>query len=352
MWFFTMLLLILMNMFSCDDAEIAPANTIHVPSQNQPFKKLSEYNLFQYPFNQLQPVNGVLSYQLNTPLFSDYAEKARFVYVPDGEKIVYDADEVFNFPVGSILVKNFYYGNEDQKNLIETRLLIHYEDGWIGFPYVWDNDQKDAQLVIGGADKILQRPDMDGETFLYKVPNQNQCKGCHAFNNKLVPIGPKAGNLNRVVKANGESINQLDYWISKRILDGLESSGQANAFAIWDDPTSGTLVERARTYLDVNCSHCHRPEGAANNTGLFLNLLETNKTRLGFCKFPVAAGQGSGGRKYDIVPGKPDESILMYRVETVEPASKMPEIGRQLIHKEGVELLRDWIQSLEEEPCN
>src|SRR5690606_39301242 len=99
-------------------------------------------------------------------------------------------------------------------------------------------------------------------------------------------------------------------------------------YPVWDDPSSGSLDDRARVYLDVNCGHCHRREGTANNTGLYLNIEERDPTRNGFCKQPIAAGPGYGGRSYDVVPGQPDQSIRLYRMEYVEPASRMTVLGR------------------------
>jgi hypothetical protein len=168
----------------------------------------------------------------------------------------------------------------------------------------------------------------------------------------MVPIGPKAGNLNKSAIIDGVVINQLDHWITLGVLSGLSSSQHAPLYSQWDDPETGSLDNRARVYLDVNCGHCHRPEGPANNSRLFLNLEESNPFNLGFCKSPVAPGRGTGGRLYDILPGEPDQSILLYRMESNEADIRMPEIGRNLAHSEGIELIRDWIYSLGDQSCN
>ncbi len=346
-----MMIILFLSLGACDKDIVDPECKVNIPGRDDPFEKLSQYCLFQHPINQLQPVNGVLSYELNTPLFSDYANKARFIY-SGGKAIKYAPEKTFDFPVGSILIKNFFYGEGEEKFLLETRLLIHYPEGWIGLPYVWNDKQNDAFLTIGGADINIERPDAKGVFFKYKVPNQNQCKGCHSVNNQISPIGPKAGNLNRSVLINGSTLNQLEYWASWDILDDFNSLDDTPRYAVWNDPSTGSLEDRARAYLDANCGHCHRPEGPANNSGLNLYFQETNKSKLGFCKLPVSAGQGSGGLPYDIVPGDPDQSIMIYRMSSTDPRAKMPEIGRQLIHKEGVELIREWIASLEDDPCD
>jgi len=108
----------------------------------------------------------------------------------------------------------------------------------------------------------------------------------------------------------------------------------------WDDPASGSLQDRARAYLDVNCAHCHNPEGSASNSGLFLRWTDPVNVNYGIGKRPTAAGRGSGGMEFAIAPGEPDRSFLIYRLESTEPGIAMPELGRSTVHKEGAALLR------------
>ena len=110
----------------------------------------------------------------------------------------------------------------------------------------------------------------------------------------------------------------------------------------WSDE-SQNINDRVRSYLDVNCGHCHSPTGNANSTGLYLHLDETRDIHLGIYKKPVATGRGSGGLKYSIVPGKPEESILLHRMISLDPGVMMPESGRALSHQEAVEMVREWI---------
>jgi hypothetical protein len=112
---------------------------------------------------------------------------------------------------------------------------------------------------------------------------------------------------------------------------------------------SKPLEQRALAYLDINCAHCHNPAGQAQTSGLFLDWKTTDKTAYGFMKTPVAAGRGSGGRQYDIVPGRPDQSILYYRMASTDPGVMMPEMGRKLNHAEGLKLIEEWIKSLQPE---
>jgi hypothetical protein len=115
--------------------------------------------------------------------------------------------------------------------------------------------------------------------------------------------------------------------------------------ANWRDP-SQSLEARARAYLDVNCVHCHSATGPANTTGLSFEPAVATDRHLGVCKPPVAAGRGTGDHLIDIVPGRPDDSILPYRLASTEPGVMMPEQGRGTVHREGLALIRDWIAAM------
>ncbi len=373
--------------------------------------KLSDWRLMTAANGALTLSTGVNPYDLATPLFTDYALKLRTVTMPKGEAAVYRSDEAFDFPVGTIVSKTFYYpttGGEWASDvavgpeptlakgvlplvgvrLVETRLLVRRADGWVAIPYVWNDEQTDAVLHRTGATKTLtlHRPDGRAEPFAYVVPNQNQCAGCHATNNttrKLSPIGLKARHLNKPSTFEA-GVNQLDHWILSAMLAGAPSApplaGELSAQrteggpsdyvspppspaatpppqageekfprnASWTDE-SETLDARARAYLDANCSHCHSDVGPADTSGLDLRPHVPFGPSYGACKSPIASGGGSGGRLYDIVPGKPEESIFVYRMETTKPGHMMPELGRSTSHEEGVALIAEWIAAMEGE---
>jgi uncharacterized repeat protein (TIGR03806 family) len=180
----------------------------------------------------------------------------------------------------------------------------------------------------------------------YVIPNTNQCKGCHDLSKTVTPIGPKARNLNKDFDYPEGRFNQLAYWTKIGYLKGAPPPAQAPKLAVWDDPASGTLDARARAYLEINCAHCHNPHGPANTTGLYLLAAQTDPMRLGLCKVPVSAGQGSGDLLFDVVQGKPEESILVHRMESNTPKIMMPELGRSMVHLEGLALIREWIASM------
>ncbi len=316
--------------------------------------KLSEFNFFKGELRNLDPNNNIFSYQVNAPLFSDYAEKARFIYLPEGEKmnLTGQPDSLFfELPVGTILIKNFYYSfdqrhPENGRRILETRLLLHEKSGWKPLEYIWNDAQTDADLAVAGGNFPVNWTDENGkkQSIEYLAPNLNQCKSCHSFDGKFVPIGINLRQLNQSQSAE----NQLVNWQKNDLLTVPENFGFSKTIHFPDpfSPENSDLETRARAYLDSNCGHCHNPHGPASTSGMFLNFDEKTPAKLGIEKLPVAAGRGSGGRKFGIVPGKPNESILIFRMENDDPGIRMPEVGRQILHREGVELVAEWIRKM------
>lgn len=333
---------------------------------------LSEWQLLHIQGERLVPANGSLPYDLNTPLFSDYAHKLRTVWMPPGTRAIYRQQGPFDFPVGTVFTKTFYYplaGGEMRKvgagdeftngslalarvRLIETRVLVRRETGWEALPYVWDDAQRQARLAISGD---IQQISLDGDApFNYVVPTKNECASCHATDHTrgaLLPIGPKARHLNKVFAGGPgqdreHADGQLAVWADRGILTGLPAGSELPKAASWPPALGESLDHQARSYLDINCGHCHNPVGPADTSGLFLHAGETSMRRLGVCKPPIAAGRGSGGRNVSIWPGAKDKSILYHRMLSRDPAVMMPEIGRSLVHEQGAALIGVWIDEL------
>ena len=310
------------------------------------FSKLSDYRFFKDLTNQI-PTDEVLPYQLQSELFSDYTHKQRFVYVPPAMKVGHEKNKVFMFPVGSVLIKTFSYQNtmsELTPQLLETRLLIHSKGGWKAVSYIWNEDQSEAYLSLVGGTIQTSFSDEGGNirSVRYRAPNKNQCKECHQINASLTPIGPKARNMDLSLSYDNKPQNQLAKWHDLGWIDqDLDFMKMINYSSLNED-----IEDRARAYLEINCAHCHIPGGAADTTGLYLMLEETNKKSLGFYKKPVAAGKASFNLKYSIVPKKPNQSILLRRMESMDPGIMMPESGRALKHAEGIEVISEWINSL------
>jgi uncharacterized repeat protein (TIGR03806 family) len=335
---------------------------------------LSEWGMVTTSGGRLVLSDGVEPYDLNSALFTDHAGKLRTIWMPEGAAAAYREGEVLDFPVGTVITKTFYYPVDDAGNvlrgdaglqvsdtpetldldrvrLIETRLLIRREAGWVALPYVWDEDESDARLMRAGYSETLTLAEADGRLrdINYLVPNVNQCAGCHATNNttrELSPIGPAARHLNRDFAYAGGVENQLTHFIAAGYLDGAPDVELAPRAAVWNDPDIA-LAARARSYLDINCAHCHNPVGAADTSGLHLNFDAPEGPNLGICKPPIAAGPGSGGHRFDIVPGDPDSSIFIYRMDSRQGDIMMPELGRSLVHEEGVSLIRSWIAAMD-----
>jgi uncharacterized repeat protein (TIGR03806 family) len=334
--------------------------------------KLSDWHVVEVQGDRLVLNQGVLPYDLNTPLFTDYAHKLRTVWMPKGTSAKYDPADSFDFPVGTVISKTFYYPRTDggkagdvvrtddyshdfagegldlkHVRLVETRILVRRQDGWAAIPYVWNEAQTEATLQRTGAVLPLTLVDPAGarEDFTYVVPDESQCQSCHAqdwVDRKIHPIGPKARHLNKDYAYAGGAGNQLAHWTRMGYLSGAPAPAEAPRDANWAD-VHAPLDARVRAYLDINCGHCHNARGAANTTGLTLDWRTPEDRHLGLCKPPTAAGQGTGDRLFDIVPGQPDASIITYRLESTEPGVMMPELGRSTSHREGVALIRAWI---------
>ncbi len=316
-----------------------------------------------------------MPYDLNSALYTDAAHKLRVLWMPLGKRAIYREEQALDFPVGTVIAKTFYYPksntgvllnthdmsadfageglNLNTVRLIETRILVHRQSGWAALPYIWNDAQDDAVLErTGGALPIhLQKDNGDGQDFIYVVPNANQCAGCHAVNattKAIQPIGPAPRHLNKTYSYPGGSENQLEHLARLGYLSGFESANTAPRNANWRDE-SASLDRRARAWLDINCGHCHNPVGVADTSALYLDRPEHAypSGNAGLCKPPVAAGQGTGGYRFDIVPGKAEQSILWYRMASTNPAVMMPELGRSTADDDGVALIADWINAME-----
>lgn len=334
--------------------------------------RLADWGLVYRDGSKLVWSEPTTVYDLNTPLFTDYAHKMRTVYVPPGAHVREDENGRLRYPVGTIFTKTFYYPAGDgpgevrkaafepaeiregldmnRHRVVETRLLVHYESGWKAISYVWNQKQTEARRKITGAVFPLTLVSEDGkqQDFPYVVPDANQCTGCHAttFNTRQpMPIGPsKPDYMNRSSPLG--TGNQLADWQQRGWLKTTSTDWEQAPD--WQD-TGHSVESRARAYLEINCAHCHSATGAGDTSGLWLSRDVELGAHLGICKPPIAAGQGTGGNPWSIDPGRPDSSILLYRMASLDPGAMMPELGRSLVHDEGVELVRQWIAGLEGE---
>ena len=316
--------------------------------ENVPYQTLSEYNFFENPINDLKPVYGVLPYSLNSTLFTDYAKKKRFVWMPENRSANYVNDySSLDFQTGSILIKNFYYNNVQPSNttkIIETRLMIKKETGWEFANYVWNESQDEAFLTEDASIVNLEWiQDEDVKSTNYKIPSQSECFTCHNKFGTPVPIGPKPQNINRDFLYSDGSENQLEKWVEYGYLNPNYPTN-INSTVKWDD-TSLPLDLRARSYVDINCAHCHNEEGYCEYRPMRFAFNENDDLiNMGVCVTPDTNIDNS--LTHIVAPNSPNESVVFFRMQSTLEEYRMPLLGRTLEHKEGTRLIEEWINSL------
>ena len=359
----TVVLLSLAGLTACSD----PTPVAH---DNAP-TRLSQWQLFTVTSEEFAPQDDTLVFRPASTLFSDYAQKLRTLWIPEGMQAEIDAGEL-RYPVGTVLSKTFYYplgtagkvaklGEQRAERItlrnhriVETRLLVRRSDNWEALPYVWNEEQTEAFLRVAGSSSTLSLLANDSAKnssveFTYFVPNQNQCSGCHQTeppDGELQPLGARLAQL-ASKSATSAHATQLQALQDK---GWLSEPPDLQAPVDWSD-SDQSLEDRALAYLNMNCGHCHNPRGPADTSALILDGSHRSFTELGVCKPPVAAGGGAGSLRYGIVPGEADSSILVYRMQSQAPDEMMPELGRALIHEEGINLVSNWIDSLDLSPC-
>lgn len=355
---------------SCSDAndkgDYEPISPVTVDLTKVPYPKLSDYKFFKGELKNLSPELNVIPYEPISSLFSDYAHKKRFVWMPKGTKAVYDGDsKIIQLPVGAAIIKNFYYDNVQPNNdtrIIETRLMIKKEDGWLFADYVWNEDQTEAFFDLNGSYVDISWKD-ENENIRqvnYRIPSEAQCLVCHKYKETIdgeyyqysVPIGLKPQNLNSTLDYGTETKNQLLKWIEVGYLDNnFTLPSQENTVVNYND-SSKPLELRVRSYFDINCAHCHSETGHCDYRPMRFPFSETknNLTNMGVCVNTQDLQDFPPELNKIITPKNINESMLFYRINTTNEAYRMPLHGRTLIHTEGVLLIKNWINSLEN--CN
>ena len=292
--------------------------------------KLSELLLFQGDMFDLELNSTVHEYSLTTKLYTDYAYKLRSISIPDGTQMVYNGEGLLSFPDNTILTKTFYYFNDERdpslgKKIIETRVLIKQNGSWEMGNYLWNDEQTDAILSLEGPVVPVNWIDNVGanRSVDYRVPIMHNCIQCHDNGGMNKPIGPKVRAMNFV--HNGTNLIQNFKDIG--LLSGAPDIAQIETLPTWSDD-SFTLEERARAYMDINCAHCHQPNGLHDsNMGVRPDL-----------RYETTFNDSNiEGFKADI----------RNRVNT-PPAfgPSMPLVGITELHVEGVQLIQDYIDSL------
>ena len=289
--------------------------------------KLSETGCVD-PSDPTRPGPGMIPYDVNEPLWSDGADKQRWLALPDGARIHVNPDGDFVLPVGSVAMKAFWIREE----LVETRLFVHHEDGgWAGYTYAWNDEQTEALLLDGSAQRMVQ-----GQLWTY--PSREQCMSCHTFAAGYT-LGLETVQLNRSLTyaATGRTANQLETFAAIGLLDApLPAPSRELPFLSRD-----SLDAAARGYLHTNCSNCHRPYGPVWTPNL---LVTTTLTEMRLCNFFPSFGLlGISGARV-LVPGATSRSLLSVRPHLVG-SGQMPPLARSIVDPDGTQIIDDWIRS-------
>ncbi len=312
--------------------------------------RLSETGCFA-SLAPLRPADGLVPYSVRMPLWSDNVEKLRWLALPGQEKIAYQSQGRWRFPKGSVLVKHFQIPPslhpQAKTQHIETRFMVHHDDGWKGYTYVWNETQDDAFLLEGSTTRAVEIKDpqqaLQQVKIDYHVPSRAECLQCHNSTAGFA-LGLETRQLNAEHDYNGVRDNQLlamnHIGLLDPPLDPRQPTSTYPAFPQgWTDPNASD-TEKIRAYLDVNCAVCHQ-EGLNVNTAIDLRM-ETPLANMKICD--VAPDRGDLGipNARLLAPNQPERSVLYQRMVRRD-VLRMPNIGALLEHKEATQRLRAWI---------
>lgn len=305
----------------------------------------------------LTPASSLIPYSVNAPLWSDNAAKFRWMSIPN-DGTPYDANETidfsdtgaWSFPIGTVFVKHFELPTNDTnptvRKRLETRFLVHATNGsYYGLTYKWRADNSDADLLPGSFNEDISITTATGtRTQTWSYPSRQDCIVCHNTSAGSV-LGARTCQLNGnlTYPATGTTDNQL------RSLNHINLFTTAlNEADIPSLPlsasiknTSAPLELRVRSYLDANCSHCHRPNGVRAN---FDARFETPLAFQGLIRGPVSDTLGIPGAKL-IVPSNLSRSMIRHR-DGLLGSNQMPPLARNVVDTDYISVLSDWINSM------
>lgn len=298
-----------------------------------PFPTLLSETGCMHPETSRTVVPGLIPYGVNMPLWSDSADKHRWMSIPAGESVDVREDGDWDFPVGSVLIKSFAIDGQT----IETRLLMYHTDRqWRGYGYAWREDGSDAELLPS----TVRRQVGDQE---WTYPSRENCMECHteAAGRSL---GLTTAQLDGDFVYGSVIANQLQTLEAIGVFsEPLPSPDQREPLANLADEAA-SVEARARGYLDSNCSHCHRPGGIDETTFDLRHQTPLDEMRV--CDVPPSRGNfGLFGARL-VLPGDPEFSLLSVRMHSSISTVRMPLIGTTLVDALGVDLIDEWILGL------
>ena len=311
------------GIYQIESSVNAPAGTAVLPD------KLSATGCF-VANDSAQAIDALVPYDLNAPLWSDAAEKRRWIALPDGAQIQIDATGDWLFPVGTVLVKEFSLNGKR----IETRFLEHRTAGWSGYTYQWTDDQSDALLLDSGKTEIVA-----GQNWSF--PSPGQCLECHTAAAKRA-LGPETGQINRsfIYPSSGIDANQIKTMTHIGLLENPPAVAEV---MVSPDDTNVPVDLRAKAYLHSNCSHCHRPGGTAGGEIDFR--YQTPLKEMKICDVAPSVGDlGIAGARL-LAPSDPARSIIAERMNRLG-GSRMPPLGSLVVDTEAATLIDEWIKSI------
>lgn len=308
---------------------------------------LSQTGLFTNLAN-LTPASGLIEYDLNVPFWSDGALKRRWVGIPQTATVAFSPTGDWTFPVGTVIVKHFEMelteGNPATRRRLETRLLLRDSAGdWLGFTYKWNNAQTDADLLVSGQSENLTVTTPNGPvTWPYSYPSRTDCLQCHTVVANRT-LGLVTRGMNRdfnyslVTDNQLRTLNHISYFSTN-----IGAATQYQAYPALSD-TNVSIATRARTYLAVNCSQCHRPGGPTPvNLDFRFDTLDGSMGAIG-----VTPTQGALGltNAQIIARGAKESSVLWERMRRLD-GNRMPPLGTHRVDQAGVDLIGAWIDAL------
>ncbi len=294
---------------------------------------------------------GLIPFTVNSPLWSDNAQKLRWMALPGDTTIGYAATGEWTWPSGSVFVKHFEIDLDDglgvQMRRLETRVMVVDGDGSYGLTYRWRGDGSDADLVSeAGQDEVLAIAVPGGgvrnQTWHY--PSRSECMQCHTPTAGRV-LGPKTRQLNGSYGySGGISDNQLRAWNHVRLFDQDIGEGTIGGLArmVPVDDGQASLETRVRSYLDANCAGCHRPGGTP---AAWDARFDTPLDQTGIINGTVRDALGIAGARV-VVPGASHASILLVRMNSTAATVRMPPLGRNVVHTAAVDAVSQWINGL------
>jgi uncharacterized repeat protein (TIGR03806 family) len=331
-------------------ARVAPKPYLNMPARadGKMPALLSQTGAFA-DTRRLTPSPGLIPYDIVVAFWSDGAQKQRWVSIPAG-KIRYSPTGDWVFPKGTVFVKTFELPTDASdpgvRRRLETRLLVCDSAGGVyGVLYKWRADLSDADLLADGRLEPIRMKSADGkvheQTWYY--PSRKDCMTCHNSNTSGV-LGVKARQMNRsYAYPSGATDNEMRAWnhlglFSPEVRDADRASLPTLAAA---DDKARSLEDRARSYLDANCSHCHRPHGTV---AYFDARYDTPLDKQEIVDGAVLIDEGIDKPRV-ISPHDIWRSIMYMRVSTNDEI-RMPPIARETVDTRGVALLREWIESM------